>query len=76
MNYTEAYNWLEQPGIVAMMPVDKDTRNALKVAKKALLKQISVKVVEKDNNYYCSLCNNEVVKEKKFCDNCGHKYKI
>lgn len=76
MNYTEAYNWLEQPGIKAMMPVDKDTRNALEVAKKALLKQISVRTVEKDKHYCCPCCNNEVIKDKKFCDNCGQKYKI
>ena len=74
MNYTEAYNWLEQPGIKAMMPVDKDTRNALEVAKKALLKQISIKVVEKDKMYYCPICKRGVIIEEEFCSNCGQRY--
>lgn len=32
MKKKEAYSWLEQPGIKALMPCDKDTQMALKIA--------------------------------------------
>lgn len=45
MTYKEALSWLEQPGIKAMMPVDKHTQEALRVAKVALDKQSNKTVI-------------------------------
>lgn len=45
MTYKEAHSWLKQPGIKAMMPVDRHTQEALRVAKIALEKQNTRKVI-------------------------------
>ena len=52
MTYKEAKSWLEQPGIMAMMPVDRHTQEALRVAKIALDKQSSRKVIRLFKNEF------------------------
>mgnify|MGYP002552749864 CR=1 FL=1 len=77
MNYREAYSWLSQPGVLALMPVDKDTREALKVAMKALEKQMPMKTEEvREEEYVCPSCGAEssyLWMIDNYCPECGQR---
>lgn len=78
MNYREAYSWLSQPGVMALMPVDKDTRKALQTAMKALEKQIPTKIEEiHEEEYICPSCGEEnsyfLWVTEKYCPECGQR---
>lgn len=77
MNFRQAFSWLKQPGIKAIMPVDRDTRNAMKLAMAALQKQIPMKVEDIHvDEYICPACNTEnctsdYLQVPKYCVECG-----
>lgn len=79
MNFKQAFSWLSQPGIKAIMPIDKDTRDALEIAMQALKKQIPMEVTKiQVDKYYCPACGSEnLCGELKVTDNycpmCGQK---
>lgn len=81
MNFKQAYSWLNQPGIKALMPADKDTRNALEKATEALKKQIPMEVKEVHvDEYYCPACGsenncNDKIVEDSYCPECGQRIK-
>ena len=79
MNFKQAYSWLSQPGIRAMMPTDKDTKSAVKKSMEALEKQIPMEVTDIHvDEYYCPSCGAENnCDQKKVADNycpvCGQR---
>ena len=91
MNFKQAFSWLSQPGIKAMMPVDKHTQEAVEKAKEALKKQIAIPyIIKKDeernvDTYHCPCCglelgdsdwNGEPDKDwLPYCEQCGQKIK-
>ena len=90
MNFSEAYSWLNQPGIKAMMPVDPHTQVAIQKAMEALKKQIAIPFVtgknERDNTtYLCPSCGLELAGGDwygkpnenwlEYCEQCGQKIK-
>lgn len=79
MSFKQAFSWLSQPGIKAMMPIDKDTKEALEKAMEALKKQIPMEVTEVHvDEYYCPACGSENVCDQlmvtdNYCPMCGQK---
>lgn len=79
MNFREAISWLKQPGIIAIMPHDKDTKTALKKAMEALQKQIPMKVTDIHvDEYYCPACGsenncNDKIMADNYCPMCGQR---
>ena len=90
MSFGQAHSWLNQTGVKAIMPADKDTQGALRKAMEALEKQIAKPYVSSQNErdvkgYYCPCCHLELGDEDwdgepnkdwlPFCDRCGQKIK-
>lgn len=79
MNYAQAFSWLNQPGIKAAMPIDKDTKIALSMAMNALAKQIPMEIKDIHvDEYYCPACGsenncNQKSVTDKYCSQCGQK---
>lgn len=77
MNFRQAFSWLEQPGIKAIMPTDRQTRDAMKQAITALRKQIPMEVTDIHvDEYYCPACGAENCTSDyrqvpKYCTECG-----
>ena len=79
MSFKQAFSWLSQPGIKVMMPIDKDTKEALEKAMQALKKQIPMEITEVHvDEYYCPACRSENVCDQlmvtdNYCPMCGQK---